>query len=155
MEQNERKCARSAEEKIAVLKRLREMLLREREKLRSYLALLEQEERSIEQGAAERLLAQVEMEQSIIAELFTLKKVIAPLQSLYHAAYPDTEDTIPRLQATLESMGAQVVAHNARNRKLLREQMDVLRQEICSLRSWPRAGSPFAEVVPSLVDITT
>lgn len=143
------------EQKTAILKRLREMLVRQREKFSSYLHLLEQEKASIAGGDSEKLLAQVEMEQSIIAEIFTLKKVIAPLETLYQAAYPDTEDMIPQLKTTLETMGAEIIAHNARNRQLLSRRMEELRKEITSLRSWPRARSPFSEVVPSLIDITT
>jgi effector-binding domain-containing protein len=143
------------EQKTAILKRLREMLVRQREKFSSYLRLLEQEEASINEGDSEKLLAQVEMEQSIIAEIFTLKKVIAPLETLYHAAYPDTEDAIPRLKTTLEAMGTEIIAHNARNRQLLSRRMEELRKEITSLRSWPHARSPFSEAVPSLIDITT
>jgi hypothetical protein len=133
MEQTEK----TTEQKIAVLKRLREMLVRQRERFGSYLALLEQEELSIRRGDAEKLLAQVEMEQSIIAEIFTLKKVIAPLETLYQAAYPGTECTIPLLKKTLESMGAQIIAHNAQNRQLLARRMEDLRSEITSLRAWP------------------
>jgi hypothetical protein len=145
----------TTEQRIAILTRLRDMLQRQREKFGAYLALLEQEELSIKQGDAEKLLAQVEMEQSIIAEIFTLKKVIAPLETLYQAAYPGAESTIPLLKKTLESMGTRIIAHNARNRQLLSRRMEDLRAEITSLRAWPHAGSPFVEVVPNLVDITT
>ncbi len=145
----------TTEQKAAVLRRLREMLQRQRQKFQGYLTLLEQEESSINSGDAESLLAQVEMEKSIIADIFALKKVIEPLETLYQAAYPRTEDTVPRLKATLEKMGDQVIAHNARNRGLLRARMDDLRLEIASLRAWPRATSHFAQAAPSLVDITT
>ncbi len=143
------------QQKVAVLTRLREMLQRQREKFQGYLTLLEQEESSITRGDAESLLAQVEMEKSIIADIFALKKVIEPLETLYQAAYPVTEATVPRLKATLEKMGEQVIAHNAKNRALLRSRMDDLRQEIASLRGWPRAKSHFAQAAPRLVDITT
>jgi hypothetical protein len=143
------------DQQAAVLRRLRDMLARQREKFASYLQLLEGEELSIRQGDADKLLAQVEMEQSIIAEIYALKKVIAPLETLYQAAYPGTEQTVPRLRKTLEAMGAEIIAHNARNRQLLSRRMEDLRSEITSLRAWPHAGSPFAEVVPTLVDITT
>ncbi len=76
------------EKNVAVLKRLRAMLARQREKFDAYLRLLECEGEAIENGDSEKLLAQVEMEKSIIAEIFTLKRVIAPLESLYQAAYP-------------------------------------------------------------------
>jgi hypothetical protein len=139
----------------SIVKRLREMLLRQREKFQSYLAILERQERDIADGDAEKLLVHVELEQSVIAEIFTLKKVIAPLEELYQAAYPEPEQTIPPLALTLERMGAQVIERNAHNRALLKERMDALREEIGSLRAWPRMASPYAEVVPSLVDITT
>ena len=145
----------TVEQKVVVLKRLREMLQRQREKFQGYLTILEQEESSINRGDAESLLAQVEMEKTIIADIFSLKKVIEPLESIYQKAYPHTETTVPRLKATLEKMGEQVIAHNARNRALLRERMDSLRMEIASLRAWPKAPSPFREAVPRLVDITT
>ncbi len=144
------------EQRIAILRRLREMLSRQREKFSAYLKLLEGEESSIRGGESERLLAQVEMEQSIIAEIFTLKKVIAPLESLYQAAYPTgAEQSIPRLKSTLEAMGTEIAAHHARNRQLLKERMEEMRREIDTLRSWPRPASSFTEVVPGLIDITT
>jgi hypothetical protein len=136
------------EQNVAVLKRLRDMLTRQREKFGSYLRLLECE--------GEKLLAQVEMEQSIIAEIFALKKVIAPLEGLYRASYPaGTEAMVPRLQSVLETMGAEILDHNRRNRQKLRERMEEMRQEITSLRSWPKTASVYAEVAPGLIDITT
>jgi hypothetical protein len=144
------------QQNVAILKRLREMLFRQREKFGSYLHLLECEGEAIEQGDSERLLSQVELEQSLIAEIFTLKKVIAPLESLYQAHYPaGTEATIPKLKTTLEKMGSEIHAHNVRNRERLRERMDDMRREITSLRRWPKTASPFAEVTPGLIDITT
>jgi len=143
------------DQKVAVLRRLREMLVRQRDTFGSYLELLEREEQSIRSGDSNRLVAQLEMERSIIADIFTLKKVIAPLETLYQAAYPETENTIPRMKATLEAMNTEVIAHNARNRALLRDRMEELRKEMGSLRAWPRDSSPYAEVVPRMVDITT
>jgi hypothetical protein len=144
------------EQNVALLRRLREMLVRQREKFDAYLRLLERQKDAIAQGDSGKLLAQVEMERSIIAEVKSLRRVIAPLESLYQAAYPGTESTVPRLRATLETMGRTIEAHNARNRQMLRDRMEELRQEITALRAWPRrAGAQFAEVSPNLIDITT
>jgi hypothetical protein len=147
--------AMTIEQKVALLKRLRGMLQRQREKFQGYLLLLEEEESSIARGDADTLLVQVEMEKSIIADIFALKKVIDPLETLYQAAYPRTEQTVPRLKATLEKIGEQVIAHNAKNRALLRARMDDLRLEIASLRAWPKSSPSFSQAVPGLVDITT
>jgi hypothetical protein len=142
------------QEKVAVLKRLRDMLVRQRGRFQAYLDVLEQEASSIARGDAESLFLQVEMEQTIIAEIFALKKVIAPLEVLYQAAYPGTEDSVPRLKAVLDSMGTEIAAHNSRNRQLLKDRMEDLRTEIRSLRTWPKtAYAPPA--VPRLIDITT
>jgi hypothetical protein len=143
----------TTEEKIAILKRLRDMLVRQRGRFQQYLDLLEREQDSIARGDAESLLTQVEMEQSIIAEIFTLRKVIAPLEVLYQAAYPGTEDTVPRLKAALASMGTEIAARNARNRRILKDRMDDLRAEIGALRTWPKTA--FAAPAPSIIDITT
>jgi flagellar biosynthesis/type III secretory pathway chaperone len=142
------------QEKVAILKRLRDMLVRQRGRFQAYLDVLEQEASSISRGDAESLLVQVEMEQTIIAEIFALKKVIAPLEVLYKAAYPGTEDSVPRLKAVLDSMGSEIAAHNSRNRQLLKDRMEDLRTEIRSLRTWPKTAyaSPSD---PRLIDITT
>jgi lipoate synthase len=143
------------EQNVAILKRLREMLVRQREKFDAYLRLLERQKDAIAEGDTGKLLAQVEMEREIIAEVKSLRKVIAPLETLYQAAYPGTENTVPRLKATLETMSRAIAAHNARNRQMLRDRMEELRHEITALRAWPRTGPQFADVSPNLIDITT
>jgi flagellar biosynthesis/type III secretory pathway chaperone len=147
--------ATTIEERVSIVKRLREMLLRQREKFQGYLDLLELEGGAIERGDLNALQVQLEAEKLIIAEVHTLGKVIAPLEDLYRAAYPQSEESIPALKAVLDTMGARMKERNSRNRQVLKEKMESLRQEIAGLRSWQRPASPFAEVAPSLVDITT
>ncbi len=135
------------------------MLLAQREKLASYLDLLELQGASIAEGDVERLAAQVELEENVISEIKSLARVIRPLEDLYHAAYPRREDSVPALQAALERLGSRVKEQNARNRAALKGRIEELRREIAGLRTWPRAGWPragsFAEAAPRLVDITT
>jgi hypothetical protein len=146
----------ATERNAAVLARLREMLVRQRDKLASYLGVLEREEEAIREGDADRLAACVELEGSVIADIFTLKKVIDPLQALYRAAWPEREPAVTELRATLERMSTEVIEKNAANRAMLRRKMDEMRQEIASLRRWPRPPSAFAAAAaPSLVDIMT
>jgi hypothetical protein len=146
----------TAERNEAVLRRLREMLVRQRSKFASYLDVLEREEEAIREADADRLAACVELEGSVIADLCTLKKVIDPLEDLYQAAWPEREPAVTELKATLERMSAQVIEKNEANRALLRQKLDEMRLEIASLRRWPRPPSPFAAAAtPSLVDIMT
>ena len=146
----------TTERNVAVLERLRGMLLRQRRKFASYLEVLEREGEAISEGDADRLAACVELEGSVIADIYALKKVIDPLEDLYQAAWPGSEPAVTELKTTLERMSAEVIEKNAANRALLRRRMDEMRQEIASLRRWPRTPSAFAAAAaPSLVDIMT
>jgi chromosome segregation ATPase len=143
------------ERRISILRRLRGMLLRQRDKFQAYLDLLEKEGDSIASGDVDKLQSQLELEKNVIAEIRTLKTVIDPLEDLYHAAYPENEESVPALKAVLEKMGIRMKERNARNRAALNAKMEELRREISGLRAWPHGKSQFAEVTPSLVDVTT
>jgi hypothetical protein len=146
----------TTERNAAMLMRLRGMLVRQREKFAAYLDVLEREGEAIREGDADRLAACVELEGAVIADIYTLKKVIDPLEDLYQAALPGREPAVAELKATLERMSAEVIEKNAANRAALRQKMDEMRVEIASLRRWPRPPSAFAAAAaPSLVDIMT
>jgi len=138
----------------AVLRRLREVLLRQRAKFQDYLDLLEREGDAIACGDVERLQIHLEVEKGVIAEIQNLRKIVEPLEDLYQSAYPRGEDTIPVLKVTLARMGAQVKERNARNRAALQDKMNELRREISGMRAWPQGRPVYREVTPSLVDIT-
>ncbi len=144
------------EQRVTILRRLRETLAAQREKFSNYLALLEKEGESIRDGTLDKLESQVEVEQSIIGEIFTLQKVIRPLDELYRKAYPLKEKSILNLESTLENIKKQVLVKNEKNRLLLKEKMALLRQEIKDLRSGYSMKSPFGKIgTPTLVDIST
>ena len=75
------------DQRVAVLKRFRELLASQRDKFRSYMDLLDHQKRDIESGDVDALVAHVEAEQGIVAEIFAVQKVIAPLEDLYRAVY--------------------------------------------------------------------
>jgi hypothetical protein len=143
------------ERRVSILRRLREMLLRQRDKFQAYLDLLERQGDSIASGDVEKLQSQLELEKNVIAEIRTLKTVIDPLEDLYQAAYPESEESITALKTVLERMGIQMKERNARNRAALNAKMEELRREISGMRAWPGGKSQFPEVTPSLVDVTT
>jgi len=144
------------EQRVTILRRLRETLANQREKFSNYLALLEKEEEIIRNGTLDKLESQVEVEQSIISEIFTLQKVIRPLDELYRKSYPLKEISILNLESSLENIKKQVLVKNERNRLLLKEKMALLRQEIKDLRSGYSMKSPFRKIgTPTLVDIST
>jgi hypothetical protein len=156
--------------RVAILKRFRTLLAQQRDRFRSYLEVLDRQKDIIEQGSAEDLLAHVELEEKIVADIFSIQKVIDPLEDMYRAAVsgfnPQTasretgqEDTsdVPSLKSALEDLKNEAVIRSTRNKELLSRRMVELRSEITVLRSNPYAAkakrAAYTGGAGSLVDI--
>ncbi len=146
----------SIDERVMLLKKLRETLLRQRDKFRNYLNLLEKEEAAIINDDMEKLEQHIQLEQSIIQEIYSIQRVINPLEDMYRVAFPEKEATIPELKISLEKLKSMVTGRNLKNRILLKERMENLRLQIKNLPHAFTAASPFATIgVPSMVDISS
>lgn len=145
----------SLDQRVRILKRLRRMLLAQRDKFRQYLGILEHEERAILERDVDRLTRHIEIEQGIVREIFALQKVIGPLDDLYREAFPDGENEIPPLRESLRHLQEQVLKRNEMNRNLLREKMDHLREQIDQLRIPKAKKSPYGKTPPpTMVDLS-
>lgn len=165
------------DQRVAVLKRFRELLASQRDKFRSYMDLLDHQKRDIESGDVDALVAHVEAEQGIVAEIFAVQKVIAPLEDLYRAVYhsgsaagasqppdgglggssaaSDGPQGISELKNTLEALKNEVVQRNAENQALLKQRMDMLRHQIMSVNNpYTKRKSVYAQAPePENLDI--
>lgn len=145
------------QQRVAVLKRFRELLERQREKFADYLKVLERQKADIESDNVDALVSHVEIEQSIVSEIFTFQKVIDPLEDMYRAAYHVAEipSDIPRIQADLGELKEEVLKRNQENRGLLKQRMSMLRQEITGLRNpFQKSKSIYgSSAEPSVIDI--
>ncbi|MEM5947408.1 flagellar export chaperone FlgN [Spirochaetia bacterium 38H-sp] len=119
--------------RVAVLKKLRSYLVKQREHFMAYLSLLDREEDAITSGDVERLELHVEMEHKLLKDIFAFQKVISPLKDMYKAAFPAGNMEIEQLDESIESLKEKALAHNHENRRLLRLQMDVLKEKIANL----------------------
>jgi hypothetical protein len=124
-------------QRVAILKRFRELLVQQRAKFESYLTVLDHERSDIESGDVDRLAAHVELEEAIVSEIFTFQKVIDPMEEIYRAAYPAAgeDPELPKLRGTLDELKDEVLRRNAENRALLKRQMEMLRGEIAGFRN--------------------
>ena len=122
-------------ERVAVLKRFRTLLEQQRLKFREYLTVLEKQEKSIVDENSDAVLRHTELEESIIAEIFTIQKVIDPLEYMYTNICKNTEHSdIPHLKTDLDDLQKRVLAQNKKNRELLQTHIVGLRQQIASLK---------------------
>jgi hypothetical protein len=125
-------------QRVTLLRRFRELLIQQRDRFRSYLAVLDNQQFHIESGNTEELLTYVEMEEQIVADIFSIQKVIDPLEILYKAVIPvSTPSDVPALKAALEDLKTQTIARSVYNRELLSSRMVEIRSEINALRNNP------------------
>lgn len=140
--------AQELEERVALLKKFRELLQQQREKFREYLNILEKQENSIETENPDALLAHTELEQQVVSNIVNLQKVIVPMSDLYnaHGGNSNSEKSITDLQNDLSSLREKVLAQNAKNRDLLRVHITQIRTKINSLRNpYKNARSVYSE----------
>ena len=144
------------EKRKAILRRFRELLLNQRKKFVKYLEILGHERTDIENGDIDALVSHVELEKSIVSEIFTFQKAIDPLEELYREAYPNSADhDIPEIKNTLENLRTEIIKRNSENCVLLRHRMDMLRNEIKSIRNpFSNRRSVYASTEnPAIIDI--
>jgi hypothetical protein len=148
-------------QRVAVLKRFKELLKAQRDRFHAYLDVLDKSKDVIERGTADDLLRHVELEEKIVTDIASIQKVITPLETMYHAvrvhvpAAPGGED-VTGLEAALEGLKKEAVIRAGRNKNLLSKRMIEIRSEIKTLRSNPYAQKRTglgAQASPSLVDI--
>jgi len=130
-------------QRVAVLKRFKTLLSQQRDRFCSYLDLLEKQQSIIEAGSAEELLSYVELEEKIVADIFSIQKVIDPLEDMYYSISSrrvpadNQSDEVPSLKASLENLKSEAVVRSAQNKELLSKRMVELRTEITTLRNNP------------------
>jgi chromosome segregation ATPase len=162
------------DQRVAVLRRFRTLLTEQRDRFRSYLEALDRQQQVIETGSAEELIAHVELEEKIVADIFSIQKVIDPLEEMYrhsggaypaaHAEYAEhaaqtphaAGDDVRGLKAALEELEKEAVIRSGRNRELLSRRMAEIRSEIKALRTNPYLQSIRSAFSPppALVDIS-
>ena len=156
-------------QRVAILKRFKILLTQQRDRFRNYLDLLDKQQSVIEAGSAEDLLTYVEIEEKIVADIFSIQKVIDPLEEMYYTVISGNisqkapllasgHDEVPSLKASLEKLKSEAVIRSTKNKELLSKRMLELRSEIKALRNNPYAAnakrSAFGGInTASLIDI--
>jgi hypothetical protein len=150
-------------QRVAVIKRFRELLTAQRDRFKAYLNTLDRQKDVIQSGSTDDLLHHVELEEKIVSDIFSIQKVIDPLEKMYHDARMGTPvatstgtstgvrpggtaldksrfetsggDEIVSLKEALEGLKAEAVVRSEQNRELLAKRMAELRSEIKKFRS--------------------
>ena len=154
-------------QRVAVIKRFKELLKAQRDRFRTYLDTLDKQQEVIQAGTAEDLLRHVELEEKIVADIFSIQKVIDPLEKMYQSVRPEVQaesgvksaaihsgaDEVSGLKEALQGLKAEAAIRSERNRELLARRMASLRSEIKGLRNNPYARRQGNAAAPTQIDI--
>ena len=164
-------------QRVAVLRRFKELMKAQRDRFQAYLFTLDKQKDVIERGSTDDLLRHVELEEKIVADIFSIQKVIDPLDKMYQTIRAEDpvksrvksgalrqiepipgeqsgDDEVFSLKEALDGLKTEAAARSQRNRELLSKRMAELRNEIKSLRSNSYARRNFdSSPGPSLIDI--
>jgi DNA-binding transcriptional MerR regulator len=137
-------------QRVAVIKRFKELLKAQRDRFQAYLSALDRQKDVIQSGSTDDLLHHVELEEKIVSDIFSIQKVIDPLEKMYHDARmeipagaksggiesePSGGDEIVSLKEALDGLKAEAASRSEQNRELLAKRMAELRTEIKQLKS--------------------
>ena len=147
-------------QRVAILKRFRELLKAQRDRFRAYLDTLDKQQETIQKGSADDLLNHVRLEEKIVEDIFSIQKVIDRLEEMYHSVKNATpgpqagEDEVVSLKESLKALQDEAIIRSEQNREFLAKRMTELRSEIKSLKANPynQRISGFAPA-PSQIDI--
>lgn len=121
-------------ERVAILKRFRNLLEEQRNKFKEYLTVLEKQQDSINNENTENLIAHTEIEQQVVKNLSNLQKVIIPMTKMYNSVSEKSNskenEEILKIQNELSDLQNKVLKQNEINREILRSRMIILRKQI-------------------------
>jgi len=145
-------------QRMAVVKRFKELLEQQRDRFRSYLDELDRQKLAIGSGSADEITAHVELEEKIVEDIFSIQRVIDPLEIMYNAAGPYLPaNDVSALKDALKDLKTQAAARSEQNRDLLSGRMADVNSEIQAIKNNPFISSArhalYQNVTPSLVDI--
>ncbi|MGI0529644.1 flagellar biosynthesis protein FlgN [Treponema socranskii] len=132
------------DERVAVLKRFKTLLVQQRDKFREYLLVLEKQQSSIEEENTDALIAHTELEQQVVSNIAGLQKVIVPMAEMYSSirssAEADETRALESIQKDLAHLQSQVLAQNEKNRSLLRVHIANIQSQMERIKN-PYRGS--------------
>ncbi len=113
-----------------LVKKIRENLLSQKEKLEKYLELLEKEESDIVEKDADKLLEHIKIEQNIIEELNSFKKILEPLEKIYFKLPYKKEEAIFKLKDSISNLSFKIKNKSENNKKLLNIELEKIKVEL-------------------------
>lgn len=138
-----------------LVKKIKENLLSQKEKLEKYLDILEKEEADITQRDADKLLEHIKIEQNIIEELNSFKKILEPLEKIYFQIPYKKEDTVFKLKESINSLSTKVKDKSENNKKILNVELEKIKVELNRLNKNSFSKNIYENNTSKFIDINS
>lgn len=137
-----------------IARQIRTNLMKQREKLRDYLKVLEFQKEDIVEEDADKLIEHIRLESEVIDELNSLKKIMTPLEEMYMASPYKKETDLFTLKDTIQNLSQRVTGISDDNKKLLD---DIIEKQKLKLKNVSRrkgfTNTVYATSQPNLLDV--
>lgn len=139
-------------ERVAILRRFKTLLIEQRKKFQDYLEVLEKQENSIETENTDALAIHTEIESEIAKSIANLQKVIVPMSEMYNSTSKNIHESdrksVEEIQKDLSSLQSKVLKQNEKNRELLRTHLVQIKTQIDNFKNpYRNVSSVYAKKV--------
>jgi hypothetical protein len=135
-----------------IARNIRRNLLEQKERLTQYLDVLEKEETDLVNEDPDKLISHIELENNIISELSSLKKIMTPLEVIYFNSPYKKDDLIVGLKKNINELTKQVKAKAGSNKIKLDTIIISAKDKLENLKN-KRERSIYDNIDSRLVDI--
>ena len=143
------------DEKKHIIQKMEELLLAQKQHMKDYLKLLDNEKKAIEKEDIEKFSLYMKLERSTVEELLHYDKSILQFENTSSTLPPDGISRIEKYRTDIEELREQALALNKENRLLLKSHLESVKKEIINLkRKQTMNTSPYKKIgEPNFIDI--
>ncbi len=137
-----------------LVKKIRDNLVSQKERLTTYLKVLDEENSDIKSKDADRLLEHISIEKALLDELGAFRKILEPLDLIYSESPYKKDDIIGKLKSRLEQLTLDIKDKQDINIELLTNTVDSIGEKLQEISSQNKKNKPtYENIQSSYVDI--
>ena len=116
-------------------KNIRQNLVKQKEKLESYLKILDTENEDIINNDADKLIAHINLEKDVISDLTSLKIILEPLEKMYMESPYKKDDNLLNLRKSIDLLSGKVTQKSEINMEKLNIQLTKIKADLSGIKS--------------------
>ncbi len=137
-----------------IAKRIRNNLINQKKKLEDYLILLEKQNEDILKDDPDELIAYINIENNIINNLTSFKKILTPVELMYHKSPLKKDNDLVELRSCIDLLSSKVLKKADEKKKKLDEVLENVKLDLKGFSKKKKLKSSFENIKSQVVDIS-